>query len=908
LRNLKRFLFLSLALLLGTAGFLFWKNGFFSPKIDPYRLIPGNSVFVFETREAVREWNQFVSQPFWEGISDIPVLKSLESQLLRMDSLAGKGGALERTWRGKQFLVSLHPTGKEEFDFLFAVGFEDGRVPELLRLLESHIAPENQPKSRNYSGVTIWEYQPELSQRTLTYGIYRNVLVASFTSFLTEDAIRTAKSGDHQDFKGTYPRLFQGRLADGGVGQLRIASKGLGSLIRGVSSILGDELAGDLESLEFGAILRPSYSENTFSLIGSTVSFGSAMFGDPLNSAPSANEVFNQISNRTAVMRVLDTQHILDGATPATRSHKVKSTVFADVQREFDHRAFFDGVSQQAIYMALESPNTEALDRVLVLPVKKSGQSFQLVKNYVQVLLKQENVQQEMDVHLGKEIIGIGVEAFPLHVYNGVFDGFNRTYVTESNGFLVFANSLRVLKNYLDDLYNDNTWGKSVSKMVFANRFNGNKPFVQWVDLPKFHNQLVRSTTPNWSSVFQKYGASFGTLSLFSVEVGTSKSLENLRISFEFGAGTSSPSVASVLTLSSSTRFNFPLTYGPTALMNFTDRSTEYLVQDERNTVYLVGPEGNLVFSHELDFPVISEVFQIDFFKNEKLQLIFACEDGLYGFDRLGNVLPGYPIPLPQGRRLAYMNLVDYELNKDYRYFVADELGDLYLIDKRGKLLEGWAPKHTTGPLADRPAHHRVLGIGDVMVSLHKNGSMELMTRRGESRTGNPLKLGEGVDTHYGLTDRGGASSQLVTVNTSGEVVSVNFNGELTYRSQLLRPDRETSFHLVNNQQRDGFLIVLHEFNKITVLNANESPLFEYPILSDDLHFQWFSFGYEKDVFVVVDRVQEFCYLFDLKGDLLIAKPIESTGPISVTHSPLRNEYVIALIYANQLRTYKLPL
>ncbi|MCC5935967.1 MAG: hypothetical protein JJU34_01675 [Lunatimonas sp.] len=906
--TVKTFFALILVILLGVSGYLLVRTDFFSSKVDPYRMIPANSILVFETAEPVQAWNELVSQPLWQDLVEIPALKNLESQLVRLDSLAGRSGVLERTWRGQKFLVSLHPIGREEFDFLFAIAYDGDRVPELIALLESHIEGDTGPKSRNYSGVTLWEYQPELATRTLTYGFYGDVLVASFTSFLVEDAIRTAKSGDRADFMAAYPGLFEEPTLPGGRGRLRIGSQGLGALLGGTTSQAGSMFSQDLGGLPYAAILEPGYGEGRFSLSGKLVDFRSEGLRLQQVSQPLGSEFFHFVSNRSAVVRVLERENLQQRSLPATRLDRVKSTVFSDVQRAFSESSFFTDTAPWLIYLIMEHGGTENPDRVLLVPTVDAQQAWASIADFVHDVDQGDAGVVERDTHLGREIYTIHTEQFPLHLYNGAFDGFSRTYIAQSDGFLIMTNSLRGMKNYLDDLYNDNTWGKSISKRAFIEKFKGDVPFTQWLDVPKFYGRLLGATTPGWSSLFQKYAPNFNTLSIVTLEMNNASSSGSVQLHVDYGNTIKSTAPQPILTLSRSVNVNFPLVFGPRALRNFNDRSLEYLVQDERRTIYLIGPEGNLVFSRELENPIIGEVFQIDYFKNEKLQFVFACVDGIYAFDRLGNLLPEYPIQLPGNARIAHLNLVDYDGNREYRFFVADEMGDLYLLDKQGNLLEGWDPKRTTGRLAEMPAHHRVPGLGDVMISLHENGNLELFTRRGESRAGQPIRLGDGVSTAYGLTDRGGTASQVVTVNDAGEVVSVNFNGELTYRSQLLRPDRETRFHVVNNQNRDDFLIVLHEFNKVSVLNANESPLFDYSILSDDLLFQWFSFGYEKEVFVIVDRVQEFVYLFDLKGNLLSKNPIEGRGRISVSYSATKSEYVIASVYNNQLREYKLPL
>jgi hypothetical protein len=365
-----------------------------------------------------------------------------------------------------------------------------------------------------------------------------------------------------------------------------------------------------------------------------------------------------------------------------------------------------------------------------------------------------------------------------------------------------------------------------------------------------------------------------------------------------------------VLAENMTVQFDEELIYGPKSIQNFNDRSSDYLVQDELQEVHLISGDGDIIFSHPVDGKILGDVFQIDYYKNGKLQILFATDNSIYALDRLGASLPGYPISMPSAAsRISHMNLVDYENKLDYRYFVGTGNGELYLFDKNGNNLEGWTPKNISSAPASRPTHHRLSGSGDFMVTLNTLGDLYIMNRKGELKTGNPIKIGDGLSTDYALIERGGAAeTQLVTINEEGEVIHVNFNGELTYRNQLLRPDRNTKFHLTKDQSNNQYLFVVHEYNKISILNAEAELLFEKGMYSDNLTFQFFSFGGDKNIFVVIDKVQEFIYLYNLQGELLNTRPIDGRHKVEVKYSGINNEYSILAIHGDRFSEYKMPL
>src|SRR5690606_8455291 len=104
------------------------------------------------------------------------------------------------------------------------------------------------------------------------------------------------------------------------------------------------------------------------------------------------------------------------------------------------------------------------------------------------------------------------------------------------------------------------------------------------------------------------------------------------------------------------------------------------------------------------------------------------------------------------------------------------------------------------------------------------------------------------------------------------------------------------------------FLFVVHEYNKISILNDQTALLFEKGMYSDDLTFQFFSFGGDKNIFVVIDKVQEFIYLYNLHGELLNTRPLDGNCQVEVLYSGTNNEYSIMAIHGNRFSEFKMPL
>ncbi len=867
-------------------------------------LVASNAIFVLETEAPVSLWNQLVTQPLWERLSDIHSLKTLENQLIVLDSLAGKGGNLDRALKGHEFLVSLHPIGRGEFDFIFTIGAKEDKLKELIGKLEEDAT--GRIRKRTYSGTRLMEYTLE-DGRVFSYTFVHNVFLGSYTSFLVEDAIRLSKSTELSSFVEKYNFLLSAKEKSG-LGILRIGSDGISTFFGSASSEPMNDFQALMQKNRMAANLSLHFEDGLIRLSGLLFD---AESGKPVKGTTvldPMDDLNPYLSGRTALAAIYNVKDIRDIETLIRPAIAQRSTIQADVGEKLWDQGFFEFVEGKFVVMNMESNLHRDKDKILVLKGSETDKALSQLKDFSFELVQGDSAQWVVDEYLNNEIFLIAAEEFPSHLLKSQIAGFTNSYVTKVKDMLVFGNSMRAMKDYLDDLYNDNVWGKSIVKRKYLEAGKKNSYFSQYFDVNRLYGTLLRGTTSNWEALFQRYEPQLKAIQYGAIHFYLSEDGTKVDISLHYQLEPIQQKADINLAISKSASFPRRLIHGPTPVENFNDQSTEFIVQDDENAIHLVNGEGDLIFSQSTSGPIVSPVFQIDYYKNQKLQMVFATKQAIYAFDRFGEPLPNFPIRLPDEKRIAYLNVVDYDLNREYRMFIGDEEGDLFLFDQHGSLLDGWDPNRTTGSLTTRPAHHRIPGVGDFMVSLHRNGNLELFNRKGERRMGGSIRIGETLNTSYGISDRGGAASQIVTINEKGELVKVNFKGELTYRNQLVRPDRETQFHIVNNQMQDQFLVVIKEFNKIQVLDPSEQLLFEKEIFSEELDFQWFSFGSEKNVFVVIDKVQEFIFLYDLKGKLLNSTPLNGKEEVSVVYDVGRNEMLIGVVFGNTFKEYKLPL
>jgi hypothetical protein len=903
-------LILVLLIIVGVAGGIFYiiKSDFFSVSKNGLNLVSAEAIFVFETKEPVLAWNQLVNQPIWERLADLPSFYQAQKQIMALDSVLGREGNLERALRGNQFVVSMHPIGREEFDFLYTISLKSSSDFDFLTDLENNLPPLSQINKRSYSNVTIKEFQSLDLERNLSYTIVNNVFVASYTSFLVEDAIRYSQNNNLPNFKSEYKHLVDALPSAMGLGIFRFSSEGLAKLITGISREEDLSMVNSFARSGISSNLELRFSDEKI-LLGGIVYFKDGKEIDfEVNSQDNIKSFQDFVSNRTAVLHQYNLNRLEQLTKIEDLGFQFKSTLSGDIEKILLEKGFLENLKGGLAYLLFEVINNEPQDKVLLLQTDQIEQQINLLKEFDQGLDETLSIDLPMNFYSQSEIFLISAEEFPAHIFGGRFLGFPDTYITSIGDHLVFANSSKAMKLFIDDINNDNTWGKSLQQKGLLDGISSKSGYNFLINIPRFWNSIIQVSSPNWQGFFQKYAPQLKSIDLVSLNVNKSEKDNLVAIELGYNLNPIKNVQDVLLNENKYVQFENRLIFGPVSVQNFVDKSFEFVVQDENHNVVLITSEGELVFDYHVDSPIVSGIFQVDYYKNGKLQLLFATEKQVYIIDRLGNLITGYPVSFP-GEKITHLNLVDYNNTKDYRFFVGTEEGNLILMDKTGKALEGWNPKKTNGALAVKPAHHRIAGVGDRMVALSSRGELYFFNRRGEPELGSPIRLGDGLISDYILLERGSAKeSRLVTVTKEGEVVQVNLQGELTYRNQLLRPDRESKFYLIKDQKEDRYLFVVHEYNKVTVMDTEYNALFTIDIFSESLDFQFFSYGSDKNIFVIVDKDQEFIYLYNLEGNLLNTRPVNGDQKIELKYSGSQNEYTVYAVSGNRFSEYKLPL
>lgn len=325
------------------------------------------------------------------------------------------------------------------------------------------------------------------------------------------------------------------------------------------------------------------------------------------------------------------------------------------------------------------------------------------------------------------------------------------------------------------------------------------------------------------------------------------------------------------------TRLDARMSMKPAIVVNHNTGERELFVQDEGNTIYLINDVGRILWKLPIDGKINSEVYQVDMFKNGKLQYLFSTPGHLYLIDRNGNYLPRFPLafksPCERG-----ISVADYENNKNYRVFAPGADHHVYLYEVSGNFVKGWDVPKSDNDIVSKIYHFRVEGK-DYLVYADRY-RLYILDRKGKERVKVSTLLNLSANTSLYLTKQNG-QMKMAFMDANGEIVLVNFRGQVErIKGEEMIGGGMFNVEDVNNDGQDEFIYTLK--NRIVVMDNKGKLLFEKHWEDSELDFPYiYRFSARDSRIGIMDGKGERLFLLDMK-EVSKGFPIRGNSPFSI--------------------------
>lgn len=357
-------------------------------------------------------------------------------------------------------------------------------------------------------------------------------------------------------------------------------------------------------------------------------------------------------------------------------------------------------------------------------------------------------------------------------LFGSMFKEFESNWIAVYQNYLIIAEDDQSLGNYLTELFRRNTLKNNTDYAEFSTNLSDEYRATFYVNLWKSLEYLKYPLNKEWpknlfpASVVKNFQAA-------CMQVGTSESegmLSNDIVLMYNPNIIEKPQTIWELALDTAIHTK------PAIVVNHTNNTREILVQDLNNKLYLINYAGRILWEKQLDSKIISKIFQVDYFKNKKLQYIFNTENQIHLIDRNGDYVGRYPVllPDPASNGLIIFKTGD-KANVKYALGLEDLSVRVYNLD--GNSDKDWKTAHVETPVLQEVQF--IYDRKKPLLAYHDNNRLYIMNLKGEeaitpagtaSPSNNPLFLQE--------DDRTG-KKYLIYTDIQGTILEQSLGDEL---------------------------------------------------------------------------------------------------------------------------------
>lgn len=816
-------------------------------KTSPFDAIPNDAAVIISSDAIHIAREKIASTKFESVFTTLEPTRLLDNYLQLFDSLLFVNNKQEKL----STLFSLHVTGANSFDLLNITDFNNVGQLNINKLIKN-ISPNATVVKRLFENIELYEVHFNEYPSTFTFCYQKGLLIGSCTPFLVEYAIMQL-SKNRSIVKDPFFAKIKNLAGKNYDLTIYLNYLNFSKYLALYTNESGKELLSLLSNFAEWSELDVIFKEESIYLNGYTLcNDSSGQYLNQLSSTPKKSTIGTIAPDNTALM----VHYSVDDFT----------TYINTLENNHLPEKLFGGEWSYII--------TEPYD----LEIKNTS-FFCLKINDVKSFRKliDDSLDNDLSGYTYKEFRMNEVKNMDVLDFIGSFNKqFHHGYYTVIQDYAVFAHSQNSLKSFIDKFIKQEVLDKNFNYVSFLENLISNSNINVYVNTQMIGNiiqSIISSedskTFQNNMKIYRKAGPMAFQFS-FQRDIFFTNGYINY-IEEEFAKNN----------LLWSTGLESHLSGKPTIVKNHYTEENEVILQDENNVLYLISKGGNILWKRQIDGPIISEIFQMDFYNNSKLQYFFNSRDKIYLIDRNAEDVEGYPLRLNDPASNGVF-LIDYDGNKKYRYFIASENGNVYGYEETGKPLPGWNPKREIGEVTQAVKHYLVNGKDYLLIN-NTSGTLYLFDRKGNARIA-PIKMNTYFKNEWYL-DKINKEYRFVNIDTTNHLYQISLAGNV--KAFQIKEAKNNSFFMVKdinqNETNEYILIAENQLavykNNLDSTNLSKSVIFNYEL--DGERFNMLSFENIKG-FGVCEKNRGYAYYFLPDGTLHVNFPFKAVGLFTI--------------------------
>lgn len=856
-----------LLLIASVVGFIWYKYYSF-PQSDAFGAVPTNSAFIVDIKEPDQFFTKIEDKAYQSEISNLNFIKKASRQWkLLYEELP------EAITLSISKLTLAAQIGKENtLDFIHIL---DGCSEDLP--LEEYLTVANHPFEKRVFSQQEYFVISLSDTISVSIALSNNLLIFAETPYLLESALAQIQTSFRSVLRDKSFQKIRGLVGKNADATILFNMKKVPLFS---SFFTKKKTLQNVQFLQFFADwvgIDIGFQEKTISL-------------DGYLSSTDKNQLLKSLKKQELPDKTLIASILPDNtASMIYIGFKKAKNFFKNIEvadKKAFEQYFLPWMSGELAYLVTEPTNRhEYTDhQFAIFKTKDVAQTTKKLEEFGQTfgkLNKEDYFNYTIHHILAKDIIK--------PIFGNGINTIHNPYYVILDDYVVFCNSTEAIKELLDKYTYGQTLGQDINYLQFVENLSTTSNMYLYINTSNVLDIMRAFVKDEFETTLENEFEYYQKLTPLGLQLTPYKDLFVLNGQIKYNAkGKQATSVLWKADLQSAAAI------APTFVKNHNTGELEILVQDVDNRLYLINRNGEILWTQQIERRIISDIYQIDYYKNTFLQYVFNTDSKIYVIDRNGEPVDKFPVTVSEGITNG-MLVVDYDKSRDYRYFLATSDGNIYGFQKDGTFLEGWSPKPNVGNIRF-PIQHFVKENKDYITALNDTGEMFFFQRNGEVRM-DSVHFREEVNSTFGVDLS--EPQRIVVTNQRGKAFILNFDRKIFKLGMNVDENKNMQFlfsDVLNNHRKD-----------YVVLGKRELGVFSYTDDNDFKGFGKYQFNQEQSKLFEVNMPNtdkyrigtlsergKSVYLFNGKAQLFPDFPLSGTTAFQI--EDLYNDGVNVLV------------
>ncbi len=870
-----------------------------APKSPVISAIPTTAALIFEANNPLSLWQKISTETvFWKELQLIEPFKKLHEQIVYADSIIKLNNDALSVFEDAPLYVSLHPASKNICNFLFLIEFSNRKKVSYIEDIYNNIYASSVAFNRiEFKNNELLEIKLNNSPKSIFFSVCKGVLLCSYEQTLLEDAILQLNAENSLLTDATFNQI---------------------------SEVIGKKVDANIfiNYKQCHRILLNLVSEDVKESLNFLPSFGS-WSGLDLNIKTDAlvlNGFTNSLPDKKGVLSLFENQQAPKIELTKLLPHNTSSFIFLGFdnfklyynknikqkENEPKYKTFIaDAEAFKNTYeLDWETDIADEIESEIGYATVYDEQAQFLSNNYLIIRFKDKEKLNDISKVLTQKSFSRLTTIPDTTSYRdykfGSFDQpeiFNTIIGTSFNisalnthciidNYMILGATRASLIHIVDAVVFNRNLNNSTAYNSFSNYLSNKANIFLYFNTPNSSELLKTYVHKDFSQDITTYKENISRFQSFAIQISESNGLFYNNICINY----SSDIIEEESTSLWETELEYKAIDKVYKLINHNDNTNEVIAVDEHNNIYLIDKTGIILWRTDAGEKILSDIIQIDFYNNGKLQYLYNTANNIYLIDRNGKNVAHFPVKL-KNKATNGISVFDYDNNKNYRIFYANDKNEILNLDKNGDKVSGWKMYKAQNIINAPVQFIRLLGK-DFIIATDIHGKIYILDRKGDIRIKPDKTIEKSNNRIYPLisSDKKG---KFVSTNKSGKIISIDFNGKT--EETHIADFSENHFFIfedINNNSIKEYIFI--DGNKLWVYDFNKTLLKEYTLDGEvNVSPVYFEENNKYKLGLVTNSGK--IYLFNNDIELIPDFPIDGSIPFILENTDNTKTYLIAV-------------